>query len=180
VHRTYDSATGTKAAPVVAAPSGIYAADMNVTATESIDIAASPEAVWDFTQDWKQRMRWDATVSEVEILEVDPVVVRVVQGGLRFVNRYKVSDRPVRTSLAMTEIVPSTVVVSGGGSWSYRPNPTGGTTWTQVNTLKLRNRWLLFFLGPFLKRQLARATRVSMVKAKAILEASQPSASAPV
>src|SRR5271155_3415213 len=102
---------------------------MNVTVEERIEIAAPPEVVWDFTQDWTTRETWDSSVSSAEILSMDPLVVKVAQGGMRYVNRYKIAERPRRTSLAITEVTPAWVVVGGGGSWTYAETPSGGTNW---------------------------------------------------
>src|SRR5438552_7523247 len=99
---------------------------MNVTVKESIDIAAPPEAVWDYTQDWTRRTEWDPAIVAAEVLPGEPRVVRVRGlGGGGFMIRYKLQERPVRTSLAMTDST-SRIVTGGGGSWSYEARE-GGT-----------------------------------------------------
>jgi hypothetical protein len=134
-------------------------AAVNVTVRETIEIAASPEVVWDFTQDWRRRQEWDRSVASVEFLEEFPLAVRVRQGGLTFVNRYKLADRPRRTSVAMTDIRPGLLFTSGGGSWEYAPAAGGGTIWTQQNTIRLRSRVLGWLLGPLVRLALRRAAR---------------------
>lgn len=144
----------------------------NVTVTESIEVRARPEVVWDFTQDFARRASWDANVRGADVLSETPHRrVRIHGGGgFRCVLEYKLFDRPRRTSLAMVEIEGTRLITGGGGSWSYEPTATGGTQWTQTNTIELADgpfAWLLRF---FADGQLRRATRTSMAKAKRAIE----------
>src|SRR4051812_1934503 len=104
---------------------------MNITVRDSITISASPEVVWDYTQDWSRRTEWDPAVLSSEMLEASPRVLRVrATGGITFLVRYKLEDRPKRTSLAITD-VNSRILTGGGGSWDYAPAAGGGTVFTQ-------------------------------------------------
>ncbi len=47
----------------------------------------------------------------------------------------------------------------------------GGTLWTQTNSLSLRPGWWRRLLAPIVQRNLDAATRRSMLRAKALLEA---------
>jgi hypothetical protein len=137
-----------------------------VTITESLFVRAEPEVVWDFTQDFARRTRWDASVLEAEVLAESPqrrVRIRGV-GGLRCVLEYKQFERPQRTSLAMTEISGSPLIVGGGGSWSYERDG-GATRWTQTNTLLLGLGPLGWLAAPLVRWQLQRATRKAMSNA---------------
>jgi polyketide cyclase/dehydrase/lipid transport protein len=141
---------------------------VKVTAREVVFVAAPPERVWEFTQDWTRRHQWDPAVVAAEYLEREPPVVRVRgAGGVRFLARYKLFDKPARTSVAMTES-SSRIVTGGGGAWVYEP-AAGGTRFAQANTLTFP-RWA-FLIAPFLSWTLRRATRKALQNAKRMLEA---------
>jgi hypothetical protein len=138
----------------------------HVTITESVFVRAEPDVVWDFTQDFLRRARWDASVLEAEVLSETPqrrVRIRGV-GGLRCVLEYKQFERPTRTSLAMVEVTGSRLIVGGGGSWSYERSG-GATRWTQTNTLALGLGPLGRLMSPLVRRQLRRTTCKAMLKA---------------
>jgi uncharacterized protein YndB with AHSA1/START domain len=143
---------------------------VNATVTNTLTIAGSPERVWDYTQDYRHRPTWDASVLEAEVEEESPArVVRVRGvGGMKFRLRYKVFARPTKTSLVMTD-VRSILFSGGGGSWVYERDGAG-TRWTQHNTLTFRSSFVGWLLGPLVRWQLRRACRRAMRTAKAILE----------
>ena len=133
---------------------------------------ARPEVVWDFTQDFARRASWDSNVRGAEVLTETPYRrVRIGGGGFRCVLEYKLYDRPRRTSLAMVEIEGTRLITGGGGSWAYEPTATGGTRWTQTNTIELADGPFAWLLAWFADGQLRRATRTSMAKAKRAIEA---------
>jgi uncharacterized protein YndB with AHSA1/START domain len=144
----------------------------NVTVKDSVHIDADPATVWDYTQDWSRRQEWDPAVRTASYRERGdaPVVEMSGAGGMRCVVRYKQSERPHRTSVAMTEITPRWMT-GGGGAWSYEAE-AGGTRFTQTNTLQLGGLAGALF-GPLVRWQLARATRQALRRAKAILERKQ-------
>jgi hypothetical protein len=146
----------------------------HITVTERVFVAAPPERVWDYTQDYARRCEWDANVLEAEPLATTgPPRVRLrLRGGVSCVFQYRVFERPRRTGLAMVE-VRSWLVRGGGGSWTYEARD-GGTWWTQTNTITVRSRFARWCLGALLRWQLARATRRAMAKAGRILEAAEP------
>jgi hypothetical protein len=139
---------------------------VNVTVQDSIRIAAPPEVVWDYTQDWTRRREWDDSVLEAKVVSEEPRVVEARWRGFSAVVRYKLYDRPRRTSLATEG--SSWLVSGGGGSWEYVPVESG-TEFRQTNTIQLRGLGGLFF-GWLVRRQLASATRASLEKARAIIE----------
>lgn len=142
----------------------------HVSVTESLFVKASPERVFDFTQDYARRGTWDHNVLAAEVLPGDgPPRVRVrLRGGVRCVFQYKLLERPRRTSLAMVE-VRSPVLAGGGGAWTYEARD-GGTLWTQTNTLAFRGRFWRVLFGAITRWQLARGTRRAMDLAKRQLE----------
>lgn len=142
----------------------------NVTVTESLFVAASPEVVWDYTQDYGHRTEWDDSILEAEVLQEPPeLLVRIrAKGGLRFKNKYTLFRRPNRTSVTMVDVKPAWVS-GGGGSWVYEEQ-NGGTLWTQTNTLSFSNPVIYRLLGGIMKWRLRSSTRKSMQEAKLVLE----------
>ena len=88
---------------------------MSKNVTVSLFVAASPEAIWNFTQDYIRRMEWDDSILEAEVLQEPPELKVKTRGrdGLRFVNQYTLYHRPEQTSVSMEEVRPSWN--SGGG-----------------------------------------------------------------
>jgi hypothetical protein len=112
---------------------------MNITVKDEIFIAAPQEEVWTYTQDWRRRKEWDATVVEAEVIEERPPLVRVrAPLGVRYLARYKLYDPPRKTSVALEESTWG-VFSGGGGSWDYTPTE-GGTIFAQTNTIQIRSR----------------------------------------
>jgi len=140
----------------------------NVTVSESVHIKASPQAVWDYTQDWSRRSEWDPAILGAEELPGKERVIRARTSGGEFMVRYKLVDPPRKTSLAMTSS-SSRIVTGGGGSWEYAAED-GGTRFTQRNTLSLKSPfWAWLFAWP-LGWQLRRLTRKALENAKQYLE----------
>ncbi|MCC7013865.1 MAG: SRPBCC family protein [Planctomycetes bacterium] len=143
---------------------------MLVAITESIVVARPPEAGFDFTQDYARRTSRDRGVLSAEVLERAPLPrVRVeLAGGVRGVFEYKLFERPLRTSVALTE-VRSPLFSGGGGSWSYEAHD-GGTLWTVTNSVRFRSRIVGWLLGPWTRFVLRRGTRAALRAAKLELE----------
>lgn len=140
------------------------------TATEEIWIDRSPEAVFDYTQDYSRRMEWDAGISEAAIVADAPRTARVTVPGLGSMSVvYRLDRRPERTSAAF-EDVDSRWITGGGGSWQYEPVERG-TKWRQTNTLELRSGLLPRLLAPVMRWNLRRSMRRAMAEAKRRLEA---------
>lgn len=140
-----------------------------VTVSETIEIARSPEEVFDYTQDYGTRSDWDPSVTEATLLSDEPRAVRVtVKGVGRFTVEYRLFRRGDRTSAAFVD-VDSAWIARGGGSWRYEPTATG-TAWTQTNTFELKRPRLLWWLAPFVRRSLRSSMRDAMRRAKTIME----------
>lgn len=141
-----------------------------VSITESIHVARSLDAVWDYTQDYSRRREWDDSIIEAgEMPESSPRRVRIrARGGLSCVFEYKVNDRPRRTSLSMVDL-RSPLIAAGGGSWQYEARD-GGCDWTQVAGLTLKEKWWASLLRPLVAMALRRQMRRAMRRAKRILE----------
>ena len=101
-----------------------------ISVTESLFVKASPEALWDWTQDWSRRREWDRSILAVEVVNAGaagaaPRVRIRAAGGVTAVIHYKEFLRPRQTSVVMEE-VQSWLLEGGGGAWSYVPRD-GGT-----------------------------------------------------
>ncbi len=143
-----------------------------ITVSETIHVDRSPEAVFDYTQDYATRTDWDDQVQRAEVVSEDPRRVRITVRGLgTFTLEYKLFRRGDRTSAAFLDL-GNAFFSGGGGSWRYEPRG-GGTDWTETNTLELRRPRLLGWLAPAVEWNLRNGTRRAMAKAKAIME-SQP------
>jgi len=111
----------------------------NIVITETIYIAASPETVWDFTQDYNKRHVWDKTVVSAKIIQEHPRIA-LIKGISRLTTElhYKLDVRPQKTSLAMSN-TQSPFIEGGGGYWHYDVQDSG-TLWTQTNSLILKKK----------------------------------------
>ncbi|KAA3605248.1 MAG: SRPBCC family protein [Calditrichaeota bacterium] len=143
---------------------------LKMTFEESIFIEATPEVVWDFTQDYSKRPNWDSAVIKTEVISEKPHrVVRVfVKGGTTTAFQYKLDRRPEKTSLQAIEM-KSLFFASGGGSWVYKSR-SNGTIWTQRNTLAFKNKFLTLLFKPLFSWQITKLTRQSMHEAKKQIE----------
>lgn len=142
----------------------------SITISQTVCIEATPEAVWDFTQNFNNRTTWDDSIISVEVVsEAAPKKVRIKsKGGLETTLVYKQENRPHKTSLAMKD-TKSFFIKGGGGSWKYQKQDAG-TLWKQTNTIILKNVFVRFFLGKYIKSILEKETLKSMLKAKQYIE----------
>lgn len=141
----------------------------------AIQVNATPEQVWDFTQDYEQRPLWDESISKTEILnEGEKKRVRVWgSDGSRMVFEYKLFERPSITTLSM-EVEASRFLESGGGSWKYEANETGAL-WTQINSVSIKPNLLLNLIKPLIAWSLQYAQKKAMHKAKKLMETKRAS-----
>jgi len=137
----------------------------------SILINVSRTEVWDFTQNYDNRMLWDKSVLEVKVLQSFPPreVMLKIKGNTTMTFVYKTEQKPAKTSLAINKI-ESPLIEGGGGSWSYE-EWEGTTLWTQRNTLLFKNKMHVVLLLPLYRWMLKLQTTAAMRKAKKMLEA---------
>ncbi len=141
-----------------------------MTIKYSILITKPREVVWDYTQNYEYRTKWDSAVLDTSVIQTEPErVVRVkTKGRTKMTFVYKLDDRPNKTSLAGREI-ESPFIESAGGSWTYE-DQSGGTLWTQTNTIIFKNSILLPLLLPLYKMMFQNQTKQAMKKAKGLIE----------
>src|SRR4030095_9896272 len=101
--------------------------------SESIEIACAPEIVFDYTQDYKQRLHWDTFLKRAELIEgagtADKGVKAycVAKNGLGMVTEYVSFNRPKATAIKMTK--GPYLFKSFLGSWTFKDL---GNTQTEV------------------------------------------------
>ena len=141
-----------------------------ITIQESISINSNKEEVWNFTQNFENRKLWDKSILEYEVLEKKPTRVIWIKnkGGIRTKLKYKLYDKPHKTSLKMCE-TQSLLLRGGGGSWKYIEKD-GMTEWIQTNTVIIKNDIVFFLLGWLIKKELKKSTKNSMKRAKILIE----------
>src|SRR5262245_3060471 len=145
-----------------------------ITVTEMINVDRSPDAVFDYTQDYATRADWDPAVKRARVLQDEPRRVEITSPGVgTYPLEYRLFRRGDRTSAAF-EDVGSWLFSGGGGSWRYEARGAG-TAWTQVNTLELRRPRLTRWFAPMIERNVRSSMRKGMARARAIME-SRPEA----
>jgi uncharacterized protein YndB with AHSA1/START domain len=142
----------------------------------SIDIAVSPERVFDLLHDYRQRLLWDPFLRRAEVLESDAAglhvrtlcVAKWSSGGLGMETEYVAFDRPRVAAVRMTR-----------GPWMFRsfaasirqdPNSDGSTTVTYRFNFRVKPSWTAFLLRPLLNLIFARETRARLAALKRFLE----------
>jgi hypothetical protein len=146
---------------------------IKLTVKNSIIINAPREKVWDYTQNYENRAKWDPPVTGYENLEEKPNrKVRIKStGNVTMDVEYKLDDKPNITSLAIISS-SSKMIAGGGGSWKYEDDEKG-TLWTQTNTLVLSDGFITKLLKPVMAYMLKYNTVKSMENARKILESNQ-------
>lgn len=141
----------------------------------SITIMAPPDVVWNVIQDVDRRLEWDARIRSVELLTPRPI-----GKGARTFLRYNMYGMPMEMNIEMIQWQPplrsavkGAIIGSNdtiGGSWHFRPNPDGSTTWTTKLVLTSRSR-LARVLEPLYGRTTERLTIQSQANLKRLIEA---------
>lgn len=92
--------------------------------TEQILINASTETVFDYTQDYANRLKWDTFLKKAELIEGAAVADKgvkaycVAKNGLGMVTEYVTFNRPKVTAIKMTK--GPYLFKSFLGSWTFR------------------------------------------------------------
>lgn len=96
----------------------------SIKLTEKTEIKCSPEFVFDYTQDYKQRLSWDSFLKKADLIEGAKAAGKgvkaycVAKNGLGMVTEYVSFDRPRVTAIKMTK--GPFIFKSFLGSWTYR------------------------------------------------------------
>ena len=141
-----------------------------ITIHNSVFISKPRGVVWDFTQNYDYRHKWDSTVLNAKVIQSAPRTVRLKMTGrteMTFV--YKLDERPHKTTLAAKD-VSSSFIETAGGSWLYEEKDNG-TQWTLTNTVVLKENALLTLLLPLYSWAFKQQVKKAMKKAKLLIEA---------
>lgn len=141
--------------------------------TESININANSEAVFDFTQDYNKRLSWDTFLKRAELIDgataADQGVKAycVAKNGLGMVTEYVTFNRPKATAIKMTSgpFMFKTFL----GSWTFNETSPASTEVIFLYSFQLRFPFTL--LTPFIKRNLQANVRNRLTDLKTKIEA---------
>lgn len=92
--------------------------------TEKKEIKCSPEYVFDYTQDYKQRLTWDTFLKKADLIEGATTASKgvkaycVAKNGLGMVTEYVSFNRPKATAIRMTK--GPFMFKSFLGSWTFK------------------------------------------------------------
>lgn len=142
-----------------------------ITITESIFIARKPEEVYDFTQDLSKRHEWDRLVKQATVLETEPnrLVKMIAKDDSEMTIRYTLEQRPEKTSLTILETNSQMMGSGGDSTWQYEAQD-GGTLWTQVNNINLKDALWAKLMLPMAAKYFKDKTVQAMQKVKEMME----------
>lgn len=132
----------------------------------SIEIRARADEVFDLSQDYDLRLRWDPFLRSLQLLDgaPEPAVgarTRVhARNGLRMTVEFVVFDRP--RTVAVRMVRPSTFFREFAGSWRFRPLADDRTAATFRYTFRARPRALAWLIEPIARRVLLRDVRARL------------------
>lgn len=141
--------------------------------TESIVIKRKPEDVFDFTQDYTARLRWDSFLKRAELMNDATVADKgvraycVAKNGLGMVTEYVSFNRPKATAVKM--ISGPFLFRSFAGSWSFKPQNDDRTQVIFLYSFELRFPFKL--LSGHIRRNLQSNVRQRLIDLKTCLEA---------
>ncbi len=138
---------------------------------DSIEIAAPPQRIWDYVQDYRRRAEWDATVARFEPVGTDRVdkgvTVRIRSAGFPAVEyeAVYVSYEPYTVSaVKLTRPIKNDLFRNAAGSWRYQALDSGGTLFTMTFDYDLS--WGIFgvifdrlFLLPVMRAEIKRSLK---------------------
>lgn len=147
-----------------------------LTRERHVDIATSPEAVFDLIHDYSRRLEWDPFLKHAALLDGavsagngvhSLCVAKNRLGGMGMETVYVVFDRP---RLAAVKMVRGPAMLQSFGA-SLRQDAIGSMTRvTYKFTLETRPGWLRWLFTPVCKWVFARETNARLTKLKAFLE----------
>lgn len=129
--------------------------------TESILINATPEQVFDYTQDYTKRLHWDTFLKKADLMEGAAVADKgvkaycVAKNGLGIVTEYVTYNRPKVTAIKMTK--GPYLFRSFLGSWTFKETSDDKTEVIFLYSFSLRFPFSL--LASVLTKNLQRNVR---------------------
>lgn len=140
--------------------------------TETILINERPESVFDFTQDYNKRLRWDTFLKKADLIDGAIAAGKgvkaycVSRNGLGMVTEYVTYSRPKVTAIKMTK--GPFMFRSFFGSWTFKEIQNNNTEVTFLYSFSLRFPFNL--LTKFVKINLQANVRQRLVDLKKSIE----------
>src|SRR5690349_19646428 len=144
---------------------------MSIKFSESIDIQGNSEAIFDYTQDYSNRLKWDTFLIEAHLLNNASHAGKgvkawcVAKNGKGMETEYVTYNRPKVTAVKMTE--GPRMFRSFAGSWQFEKQGKE-TLVTFTYTYRLRFPHLL--AKPMIKSILNRNVKQRLVDLKSCIE----------
>jgi ribosome-associated toxin RatA of RatAB toxin-antitoxin module len=116
--------------------------------TAAIRIATGAEQVFDYTQDYSQRLRWDTFLREATLMHGATAAAKgvsaycVARNGMGMVTEYISYDRPRATAIKMTK--GPLLFRDFSGSWTFKAIDQDITEVIFIYSFTLRFPFLLF------------------------------------
>ena len=129
--------------------------------SESIEIPATPESIFDYTQDYNNRLKWDTFLTEAYLLDNASQAGKgvkawcVSKNGLGMETQYVSFNRPNVTAVKMTK--GPYMFKEFAASWTFKPANHEVTKVTFVYSFALRLPFNL--VSPLIKHILQRNVR---------------------
>jgi Polyketide cyclase / dehydrase and lipid transport. len=143
-----------------------------VKITEKININENSERVFDYTQDYENRLTWDTFLKRAELMDgavkADKTVKAycVARNGFGMITEYITFNRPTVTAVRM--IRGPVFFKSFLGSWNFRELSGKMTEVTFLYSFGVRFPFSLFSF--FLKRNLQKNVRQRLIDLKKSIE----------
>jgi ribosome-associated toxin RatA of RatAB toxin-antitoxin module len=122
---------------------------------QEIEIQASPEALFDLTQDYDRRLLWDPFLKEARLVgsaktaAVGERAWCVARNGLGMETEYVSFNRPHQTAVKLTR--GPWIIAKFAGSWRFKEVAPGRTRVIFRYNLAARPSWLGFAFNPILR-----------------------------
>ena len=139
---------------------------------ESIIIEEHPELVFDFTQDYGKRLRWDTFLKRADLMNGVSNAGKgvkaycVARNGLAMVTEYITFNRPVVTAIKMTK--GPFMFKSFLGSWRFKMKNPEKTEVVFLYSFTLRFPFVL--LSGLIKQKLGKNVRQRLIDLKHSIE----------
>ena len=140
--------------------------------SEKISIVAAPEVIFDYTQDYGNRLNWDTFLKRAELIEgaqkADKGVKAycVAKNGLGMVTEYVSFNRPKVTAIKMTK--GPFLFKAFLGSWTFKEITPATTEVTFLYSFELRFPFSL--LTSFIKQSLRSNVQQRLLDLKTCIE----------
>jgi ribosome-associated toxin RatA of RatAB toxin-antitoxin module len=140
--------------------------------SEKINIRETQETIFDYTQDYSNRLSWDTFLKKAELIDGATSAGKgvraycVAKNGLGMETEYISFNRPKVTAIKMTK--GPFLFKMFSGSWAFREFKQGITEVTFLYSFELRFPYTL--LTYFIKRNLQKNVRQRLLDLKTCVE----------